>query len=399
VDDARRKAAQDLAVDLTARLIQAPSLSGEEGPAAEVLAQAMRKAGFDEVRTDRYGSVLGTIEGDRPGPTILLDGHLDTVPVPDASAWSRDPLGGEVADGKVYGRGASDMKGALAAMLAGADLFAASTSRSFAGRIVLAGVVQEELFEGIAARSISKEIAPDVVIIGEATELNLNIGQRGRAEIVVETMGVPAHSANPDKGVNAVLMMARLLTRIEETLPPSEHPVLGRGIAVCTDILSTPYPGASVVPSGCRATFDRRTLVGEDRDSVLAPFRAVIDELGGHIPDFKADVRYSAGDARCYTGEPIAAERFFPAWLFAEDEAFVQRALVGLRSMDIPSKIGHYSFCTNGSHYAGEKGLPTLGFGPSRENLAHTIDEYVEVDQLHAAAAGYAGILGGLLES
>ena len=386
-----------LSVSLTSDLIKAKSLSGEEKEAAEVLAEAMRSAGFDEVAFDRYGNAVGSINGAEPGPTVLMDGHLDTVPVPDPSAWKRDPFSGDEADGKVHGRGASDMKGALAAMVAGAGAFKEATGGDFAGRICVAGVVQEELFEGVAARQISEDYSPDVVIIGEASELRLNIGQRGRAEIVVETEGVPAHSANPEKGVNAVLKMARLMERMDAELTPSEHPVLGKGIAVCTDVKSTPYPGASVVPSGCRATYDRRTLVGEDKASVLAPFQAVIDELAVQDPEFKAKVSYSQGDFVCYTGEPIRAERFFPAWLYDEDADFVQKSLVGLKSVGQEPEISHYSFCTNGSHYAGEAGIPTIGYGPSRENLAHTIDEYIEVEQLESAAAGYAGILAGLL--
>lgn len=388
---------EQAAVALTAELIQAQSLSGEEGAVAKVLEDGMRRLGFDEVRVDRLGNVLGTIKGTQPGKTLLFDGHMDTVPVPDASVWSVNPFGGEVHDGKVWGRGASDMKGALAAMVAGSALFAQRTGREFAGEIVVAGVVHEEIFEGIAAREISAAIKPDVVIIGEASELNLKIGQRGRAEIVVETMGVPAHSANPQKGVNAVMHMATLLTRLATVEPPT-HPMLGQAIAVCTDIKSTPYPGASVVPSGCRATFDRRTLAGEDQAAVLAPFQQAIDALAASDATFQARASYAEDTARCYTGAEIGGERFFPAWVYGAEAGFVQQALAGLRQAGLKPAISHYAFCTNGSHYAGEAGIPTIGFGPSQEHLAHVIDEYVEVEQLQLATRGYAGILAGLLE-
>ena len=111
---------------------------------------------------------------------------------------------GEVVDGKLYGRGTSDMKGAVASFTAAANFFAKDTARDFPGEIYIAGVVHEECFEGVAARSVSEIVKPDYVVIGEASLCNLKIGQRGRAEIVVETFGVPAHSANPEKGVNAV---------------------------------------------------------------------------------------------------------------------------------------------------------------------------------------------------
>ena len=384
------------AVALCRELVATPSLSGEEGAAARVLAGAMEAMGFDSVTTDRYGNVVGVIRGVGDGPCVLLDGHIDTVPVPDESVWKHPPFGGDIVDGRVYGRGASDMKGAVACMAAAAAMFARRTERKFRGSVCVAGVVHEECFEGIAAREISSAIKPDYVIIGEASELNLKIGQRGRAEIVLETFGRPAHSANPEKGVNAVLMMMGLLERVGR-LEPSAHPVLGQGICVLTDIKSTPYPGASVVPSGCRVTFDRRLLVGETPEDVLRPFREAIAAMAAADPDFRAEVGFASGREGCYTGATIEGERFFPAWLHSPEEPFVRDVLAGLKAAGLDPAISHYAFCTNGSHYAGEAGIPTLGYGPSRENLAHTIDEYIEVDQIEKGVAGYAAILGALL--
>lgn len=386
----------DRAVNLCRDLVTTPSLSGQEGEAARVLAAAMEGLGFDSVTTDRYGNVLGVIRGQGDGPCVLLDGHIDTVPVPDENAWSHPPFGGEIEGGRLYGRGASDMKGAVACMTAAAAMFAERTGRRFGGSVCVAGVVHEECFEGIAAREISATLKPDYVIIGEASELNLKIGQRGRAEIVLETFGRPAHSANPEKGVNAVLMMMGLLERVGQ-LEPTSHPVLGQGICVLTDIKSTPYPGASVVPSGCRVTFDRRLLVGETPEDVLRPFREAIAAMAAANPDFRAEVGFASGREDCYTGATIEGERFFPAWLHSAEEPFVRDVLADLKAAGLDPAISHYAFCTNGSHYAGEAGIPTLGYGPSRENLAHTIDEYIEIDQIEKGVAGYAAILGALL--
>jgi putative selenium metabolism hydrolase len=383
-------------IEMCRQLIRHQSLSGEEAAVGECLQEAFARLGFDGCSVDKYGNVIGEIRGKRPGRRILLDGHIDTVPVEDPERWQRDPFGAEVADGRIYGRGASDMKGAVAAMACAAGFFGGDTSRDFAGTVYVAGVVHEECFEGVAAREISKNLKPDVGIIGEASELNLKIGQRGRAEIVVETFGRPAHSANPQKGVNAVYHMARLIERLR-ALPLPSHPILGPGILELTDIKSSPYPGASVVPAACRATYDRRLLVGEDREGVLAPLRAAIAELAAEIPEFRASARYAGGSERCYTGEVIAEERFFPGWLFAEEAPFVRQALAGLRGAGLQPEVTHYSFCTNGSHYAGEAGIATLGFGPSPENLAHTIDEYIDIAQLLGAARGYYGLLGALL--
>lgn len=388
---------QQQLIDLCRGLIQKQSYSGEENLVAERIKQAFREMGFDDWSVDGYGNIVGWIEGNRPGKTILLDGHIDTVPVPDESKWQHAPFGGEIEDGRIYGRGASDMKGAVSAMIAAAAYFAADTGKDFAGKICVAGVVHEECFEGIAARSISAKVRPDYVIIGEASELNLKRGQRGRAEIVVETYGKPAHSANPQAGINAVYKMAELIEKIR-TIETTQQDVLGQGILELTDIKSSPYPGASVVPDYCRATYDRRLLVGETRETVLQPILSLIETMASRDPEFRAKAYYATGTEKCYTGSYIEGERFFPGWLYSEQDEFVQSALAGLKEAGLNPAVTQYSFCTNGSHYAGEAGIQTIGFGPSRENLAHTIDEYIEIEQLTGAAKGYYGILQSVMK-
>ncbi|MGA1982380.1 MAG: YgeY family selenium metabolism-linked hydrolase [Acidobacteriaceae bacterium] len=384
-------------IHLCQALIQKQSCSGHEDGVVARMKQAFHELVYDDVFVDSYGNILGRIKGNRPGKVLLLDGHIDIVPVPDLSRWTHEPFGGEITDGKIYGRGSSDMKGAVAAMMAAAAFFAHDTQRDFAGEIYVSGVVYEEFFEGVAARKISERIHPDYVVIGESSELNLKRGQRGRAEIVVETFGKPAHSANPRAGINAVYKMAELIREIAK-LKPRVHPVLGEGILELTDIKSSPYPGASVVPDYCRATYDRRLLVGETKESVLQPLLDLIREQKSADPQFDAKVSFAAGVEQCYTCEQIRGERFFPGWVFDDNDEFVQTALAGLRSAGLDPQITQYSFCTNGSHYAGETGIPTIGFGPSRENLAHTIDEFIEVDQLLQATRGYYGIQQALFQ-
>ena len=381
---------------LTKALVSRQSYSGQEQNAAEELKRYLTAHGFDHVETDRYGNVLGKIKGGRPGPKVLFDGHLDTVPVSNPAAWTHPPFAPEEADGKLYGRGTSDMKGAVAAFTAAAGFFAADRGKDFPGEIWVAGVVHEECFEGVAARSVSGIVKPDYVVIGEASACNLKIGQRGRAEIVVETFGVPAHSANPEKGVNAVYAMCRVIEALRQLEAP-EHPILGKGILELTDIQSSPYPGASVVPFYCRATYDRRLLVGETRESVLEPINAALNALTAREPGIQVKVSYAQGEALCYTGETIHGERFFPGWLYGSDAPFVQAVLEELHSIGQEPQVTQYSFCTNGSHYAGEAGIRTIGYGPSRESLAHTDDEYVELAQLERACEGYYAIMKALL--
>lgn len=384
-------------VELCRKMVQQKSYSGEEKGVTEVLEAGMKQAGFDEVTMDRYGNIIGCIKGKRPGKKILFDGHIDTVPVTDVDKWEYPPFEAQIHDGRIYGRGTSDMKGAVAAMTCAAANFAEDNDRDFAGEIYVAGVVHEECFEGVAAREISKAVQPDYVVIGEASQLNLKIGQRGRAEIVIETIGKPCHSANPEKGINAVYKMAKVIEAIR-SLKPTNHPVLGDGILELTDIKSAPYPGASVVPEYCRATYDRRLLVGETKESVMAPIQELLDKMMAEDEQLKVKASYAVGQEKCHTGNTIEGERFFPGWLYDKEDDFIQAVHAKLQENGFQPDITQYNFCTNGSHYAGEAGIKTFGLGPSRENLAHTVNEYIEVDQLTKVTECYYSVMEALLK-
>lgn len=383
---------QSALISLLKEMIATPSLSGAEGNLVDLLVHACKELGFDEVHIDRYGSLTATMRGTGKGPHLLLDGHIDTVGVEDLSAWKHAPYQADIEDGLLYGRGASDMKGALAAMLVATSTYAKQTNRRFGGTISVSCTVCEECFEGIAARLITQRVQPDIVIVGEATECKLAIGQRGRAELVVETYGKSCHSSNPEKGSNAALHMLHLLPYLEQIEIP-QHPILGKGIMVLTDLISYPYPGQSVLPNRCRATFDRRLLCGETQQSMLQSIQEAIEKARQNEPKLEAKAFVAEGSMRCYTGEEISAVRFFPAWLMDIGHPVVATGQKALREAGLSDELSHYSFCTNASHFCAEAGIPTLGFGPSYEALAHIADEYISLDQLGLAYRGYVSLL------
>ena len=148
---------------LCKKLVSNRSYSGEENAVADVLKCFMRQKQFDDFCTDKYGNVIGKIKGDRTGNKVLFDGHMDTVPADNKETWKHDPFVPVVEDGKLYGRGTSDMKGAVAAFFCAAAYFMEDHGKDFAGEIYTAGVVHEECFEGVAARSISELVNPDYV--------------------------------------------------------------------------------------------------------------------------------------------------------------------------------------------------------------------------------------------
>ena len=374
--------------DFLLRLVAATSYSTEEADAAKVLTDELIRLGFG-VEVDAIGNVIGTLElGD--GPTILLDCHLDTVVVVDPAEWTSKPSG-EIVDGRVFGRGTVDMKGPMAACVHGV----AALRGSGIGRIVISGTVAEELVEGPSLVRVAQQVKPDYVVICEATARSIAAGQRGRAEVLVEVEGRSCHSAHPQAGLNAAEVMADVITSLREIKPPVDS-ILGDGILVLTDVKSHPYPGLSVVPERCFATYDRRTLVGETEEDVLVPVRAVVDEVTARWGT-KGMVSIASDDYVSYTGVRVQAPNFAPAWLTEYDSELVTGAVEGLRAAGMDAVIGHYKFCTNGSGTAGQLGIPTIGYGPGEEDQAHTVDESIALDDLHQGALGYTAIVASLL--
>ena len=379
-------------VELCRSAIRIPSFSGQEKDMAEFMKQTMLDYGYDEVVVDRCGSVIGTIHGKKEGITILFDGHMDHVDVKDREQWTHDPFSAEIVRDRIYGRGSSDMKGGVTAMVTAVAQFANETKRDFCGTLCVSCSVHEECFEGIASREISSRVKPDFVIVCEPTSNAIKIGQRGRVELCVKAEGVSCHSSTPEKGVNAVRQMLGVIGELEH-VKQYTHPILGKSMMELTDIISSPYPGASVLPFLCQATYDGRILVGQTKESVLADVQEAIDRAKEKNPGLKASCEISKGKALCWTGEAIEAERFFPAWVVSEEQPFVRRAIDGMKRSGIPFEIAHFDFCTNASHFCGEAGIPTIGYGPSYEALAHVRDEYIEIPQLLKASRGYHAML------
>ncbi len=383
--------AADAVAEFALRLIRVPSPSGQEEGVAALVREELARLGF-EASVDDWGNVLGTI-GDGPGPRVLVDAHMDTVGVTDTTVWKHDPRGERVGT-RLYGRGAVDMKGPLAAAVYGLSTLVGRLDR---GTVVFSASVAEEFVEGPALGRVAEQVDPDYVIVCEPTSLRLARGQRGRAEVRIEVAGRPTHSSRPDLGINAAEAMADIIVALRE-LPPPRHPVLGAGILVLTDIKSDPYPALSVVPDRCVATYDRRTLPGERETDVLGPIREAAARAAARS-GATARVGIAADDFATYTGHRVTAPNFAPAWFFDDDAEIVAAAVRGLREAGLVPVLGQYAFCTNGSATAGHLGIPTIGFGPGDEDQAHRIDECVDVQELAAAARAYPAIVRQLVSA
>lgn len=384
---------QDDVVAFAQSLVQLPSPSGEEAEVAQRLAAEMERLGFDAVWIDPVGNVIGRI-GSGAGPVLLFNGHMDTVGIGDPAAWTHDPFGGEVVEGRLYGRGAVDMKGPLAAMVYGAWLFR-ERIRAVRGTLYVVGVVQEEPREGRAMQALLEEndIRPDAVLLGEPSNFRVMRGHRGRLEIRVITRGRACHASNPAAGENALYAAARIIFGIEllaATLPAD--PVLGPGTIAVTHI-ETVSASRNAIPDRAEMVIDRRLTLGETEVKALAEVQSVVQKEG-----VRAEVFVPEYEVTSYTDYRMQGREYYPTWLIPEDHPFLRQVIRGAeKALGSKPGVGVWAFSTDGVFTMGEAGIPTVGFGPGDEALAHTADEHIPVRDLLRAVEAYAAIANEVL--
>ncbi|MFO7741468.1 MAG: YgeY family selenium metabolism-linked hydrolase [Anaerolineae bacterium] len=374
-------------------LVRTPSPSTEERDVAQRVVQEMERLDFSEVRVDPLGNVVGRI-GPGRGPTLMLNAHMDTVRVSAPDSWTRDPFGADVENDLLYGLGSCDMKSGLAAMVYGARLLR-DEGVSLNGDVVVACVVQEEECEGLGTRTLVEEsdIRPDWVVIGEPTDLNISRGQRGRLEIELVARGRSAHAASPHLGENAINIAARLVFGLEmlsEQL--GEDDFLGPGTLAVTDISSS-SSSRNAIPDRCTLVIDRRLTLGENETKALAEVQRVIAREG-----VDAKVAVTEYGRASYTGRTRRTREFYPAWVLSADHPLVRTAVRATQTqLNRRPQIVCWGFSTEGVYTAGEASIPTIGFGPGEEEIAHTADEHVRLSDVYAAAEVYAQLAAQLL--
>jgi putative selenium metabolism hydrolase len=367
-------------------LVHTPSASTQEGEVAQRLAEEMRQVGFAEVTTDRIGNVIGRI-GPGYGPKLLYNGHMDTVGVTDPCLWHRDPYGAEIEEGVLYGLGACDMKGPLAAMVYGVKALV-DAGVELGGDLYVVGVVQEEPCEGLAMRVLVEEegLRPDFVVLGEATNLQISRGQRGRIELKVTARGRSCHSSAPERGENAIYAAARLIFGVELLAPRlANDAFLGQGSLSITQIEST-AASRNAVPDRCVFYIDRRLTMGETEAKALAEIQSVIAREG-----VKAEVEVTEYCATSYAGYQCQYKEYYPAWVMAEDHPLVQAVAKAVKqTLGYKPRLGKWDFSTDGVYTMGVAGIPTVGFGPGEERYLHTVDDQIRLADVVKAARVYA---------
>ena len=368
-------------------LIRIPSFSMQEGSLVTRIKKEMIKVGFDKIKIDAMGNIIGFIGHGKK--KIMIDAHIDTVGIGDKTAWKIDPFGGVFKNDTIYGRGATDQKLSMVSMVYGGKLIKELGLEGDYTYMAVGSVMEEDCDGLPLLHIINKEkIRPDFVVLTEPTNLAVYRGHRGRMEMKVVTKGRSCHASAPERGDNAVVKMAAIIEQITALNPKlRKDKFLGKGTVVVTSV-DCKTPSLNAVPDECTIYLDRRLTLGET-------LRSSVDEIK-RLPAVKkagAKVEVLYYDAMAWTGLKVGQEKYFPTWVLPENHKLVQAGVkAGTIALGKKPIVDKWVFSTNGVATAGRLKIPTIGFGPSNEIYAHTVNENMPVDHLVKSAVFYAAI-------
>ncbi len=381
-------------VDFLQRLIRTEGLPGDEGDTAALVHAEMTELGFSDVHHDEAGNVLGRVPGRGAAPSMMFHTHLDHVDVGEHAAWPHPPFGGEIHDGRVWGRGAVDIKGPLACQVYGAARLIRDGFTP-AGDVWVTATVQEEV-GGLGARHMAGYIETPLVVIGEPSRCELRRGHRGRTELVAHAVGRSVHASVPRQGVNALDPVARLIASIGE-LEMQSDPDLGTSTCV-PSLIRTDQTSANVVPGEVWLTLDWRNVPGESGQDAQAKLQEIADRALAASREALAvdndsaapslEVGIPSVERTSYSGLTMNCPADNPAFIVRADHpalAAAKQALDGALGEDVP--VGVWQFATDGGHFA-QAGMTCIGFGPGDDLLAHTVDESITIEDLKKGLAG-----------
>ncbi|HPS64572.1 MAG TPA: YgeY family selenium metabolism-linked hydrolase [Ignavibacteria bacterium] len=388
----RAKELEQDTADFLMEMIATPSFSCKEKNVIEVIKNKMLKTGFDEVKIDGLGNVIGRIGNGKK--VIAFDAHIDTVYPGDMSLWSFDPFSPKIEDGKIWGRGTVDQKGGMASMVYAAKIIKElNLNKDYT--IYFTGTVMEEDCDGLCWQYIINEdkIKPELVVITEPTNMNIYRGHRGRMEIMISVKGLSCHGSAPERGDNAIYKISRIALEIEklnERLITDEF--LGKGTVTVTQVFFS-SPSQCAVPDAASIQLDRRLTFGETKETAVNEVKDACAKAG--YPD--AEVEVLMYEEEAYTGLKYPTEKYYPTWKIPLDSPYVtSSAKVFKELFDKDPLIDKWTFSTNAVAIAGMNGIPCIGLGPGNEVYAHAPNESSPVEHLSGAAAFYAGLIYNL---
>jgi len=367
-------------------LVTIPSPSRGERLACERVMREMETLGYRDVHLDEMGNVLGRFGS---GPRVLaFDAHIDTVGISNPTHWKYDPFRGVVSGGILFGRGASDQKGGLAAVVHGVAL-AARIGLPDDFSVWVTATVNGEDCVGLSWQYLVNEtdLRPEAVVVSMPSHLGVCSGQRGRMEIEVVTRGVSTHGSQPNRGTNAIYLMSPIVDSLADLHGElvTDHPNLGRGSIAVTEF-SSQSPSLTAIPDESRIHIDRRLTIGETPDQALAEIGAL-----AAVQDCHAEVRLLDYNQPSWRGFAYPTDKVFPAWETPVDSAAVGAAISTARQvLGRKPRMHRSKFSSSGCATAGLFGIPTVGFGPADELHSHSVNDQIALAQLRPAMAFYA---------
>ena len=384
------------AISFAQDLIRIPSPPGGEGEVAARVMREMVALGFSDVRSDEVGNVIGVAPGRGESPPVMLCSHLDVVDVGDIASWEHPPFSATIAEGHLHGRGAMDIKGPLALQTYAAARFVHEPG---AGDVIVAHTVLEERGGwGMAHLMATGSVRPGAIIIGEATNGDICIGHRGRAEIIVEVQGLAGHASAPERARNPLQGIGAVIHALDAFAHDlGHHDVLGPSTAAPTMIETMPR-SRNVIPDRAQIVLDWRVLPGLLPDGALSWLREYLDRV--RLPDdLCMDVRFATEHQHTWTGVDEKRRLFTPGFLLDAAHPVVRTAARCVtHATGRAPEIRPWTFATDGGHSCGVHGIPTIGYAPGEERYAHTNRERLELDSARDAYAAYPRLIGALFE-
>lgn len=361
------------------------SLSSQEEQVIYRIKTEMEKCKFDDVMIDPMGNILGRIGKGKH--IIALDAHVDTVDVGNPANWTIDPFTGAQKDGIIYGRGACDMKGALASIVYGGKIIK-DLGLEDDYTLYIVGSVQEEDCDGLCWQYIINEdrLVPEVVVITEPTNLAIYRGHRGRMEIEVRTKGISCHGSAPERGVNAVYKMAPIVRDVEKLNERLTGELfLGKGTVTISEIRST-SPSLCAVADSSAIHLDRRLAATDTLESAVRE----IENLQS-VRKAEAEVVVLDYAVPSWRGLTYPTKKYYPTWLLPEDHPVLAGGVSAYEKLfGRKPEVSRWVFSTNGVAVMGMHNIPCIGFGPGNEIYAHMATEQIPIDHLVKASAWYA---------
>ena len=382
---------RDEIVRLASELIAIPSSSGEERAVMEFVTGWCAARGLEHqivAKDPNRPNVVVSVGDASAGPTVVMNGHLDTVPVSDAAAWRTGPFAPSMSDDgvRLYGRGASDMKSSTGVMLYLVGLLKDAPLR---GRLQAHIVADEELSANFGTIFLLNEIAagrlprPDYCLIGEKSDLKIRNAERGILGLEITFLGRASHTAAARAtGINAIAKAAKGILALERDLD-AFHPAVGKPVIS----VNTIHAGVAhnVVPGECVITVDRRLIPGETKESAVAEIQAALDAVAANDAEFRYEMKI----------DPLGD--YIPANITLEDSPLVRAIQDAVRVVTAtePAYFVAWAGATDGRFYR-QAGIDTVGYGPGGEN-AHGANEAVYIADLMTQARVYLQTIGGLL--